>query len=274
MYRVTPNYFAVAGMTFRRGSTWSTAPAAESASVVLDELAARALFGERDPVGLQVRGDDLKGTFTIVGVVPYVRAGGPEREALPSAYLAILPNAARRSAGLFVRTSRPADGLVSTVEAALGPLAPSGGARYVYAVDEAVQRITAIRRFNATLMSAFALFAMLIGGAGIYAVMASVVAQRTREIGVRIALGATTRHIHRDVMAQAGRHLALGLAVGLPIAWWISRGFGALLFQVRPTDLAIYIIVAVILAAIGLIAAAVPARRAARVDPIVSLRAT
>jgi predicted permease len=273
LYRVTPNYFVVTGMPFRRGSTW-TAAAAESTPVVLDELAARGLFGDRDPVGLHVRGDDLKSVFTVVGVVRFVRASGPEREALPSAYLPILPNATRRYASLFVRTSRPPDGLVSTVEAALGPLAPSGGARYVYLVDEAVRRMTATRRFNATLMSAFALFAMLIGGAGIYAVMASVVAQRTREIGVRIALGATTRNIHRDVMAQAGRHLALGLAVGLPAAWWISRGFGALFFQVRPTDLSIYIIVAVILAGIGLIAAVVPARRAARVDPIVSLRAT
>jgi predicted permease len=273
LYRVTPNYFAVTGMAFRRGSTWSTATA-ESAPVVLDELAARGMFGDRDPVGLHVRGDDPKSVFTIVGVVPFVRASGPEREALPSAYLAILPNATRRYACLFVRTSGPPDGLVSTVEAALGPLAPSGGARYVYLVDEAVRRMTATRRFNATLMSAFALFAMVIGGAGIYAVMASVVAQRTREIGVRIALGATTRNIHRDVIGQAGRHLALGLAAGLPAAWWISRGFGALLFQVRPTDLSIYVIVAVILAGIGLFAAVVPARRAARVDPVVSLRAT
>jgi putative ABC transport system permease protein len=274
VYRVTPNYFAVTGMAFRRGSTWTAAMAAESTPVVLDELAARGLFGDRDPVGRHVRGDDLKSVFTVVGVVPYVRASGPEREALPSAYLAILPNATRRYASLFVRTSVPPDGLVSVVEAALGPLAPSGGARYVYLVDEAVRRMTATRRFNATLMSAFALFAMLIGATGIYAVIASVVAQRTREIGVRIALGATTRNIHRDVMAQAGCHLLLGLAVGLPAAWWISRGFGALFFQVRPSDLSIYVIVATILAAIGLIAAAVPARRAARVDPVVSLRAT
>jgi ABC-type antimicrobial peptide transport system permease subunit len=76
------------------------------------------------------------------------------------------------------------------------------------------------------------------------------------------------------VLVQAGRHLALGLATGLPAAWWITRGSVALFFQVRPTDLSIYVVVAVLLAAIGLIAAVVPARRASRVDPIVSLRAS
>jgi ABC-type antimicrobial peptide transport system permease subunit len=211
---------------------------------------------------------------TVTGVVPYVFASGPEGAERPSVYLAIIPNATRRFAGVFVRTSTPPDGFVPVVEAALKPLAPSSRLPYVHLVDEAVRRMTAARRFNATLMLSFALFAMLIGGAGIYAVMAAVVAQRTREIGVRIALGATGADIRHGVLAQAGRHLLLGLAIGLPAAWWISRGFGALFFQVRPTDPSIYIIVAVILAAIGLVAAVVPARRASRVDPIVSLRAT
>jgi putative ABC transport system permease protein len=273
MYRVTPNYFAVTGMAFRRGSTWPAATALASPPIVLDELAARSLFGDRDPVGLHIRHVGLKDLFTVVGVVPSVYANGAEREARPSAYLAIPPNAARRSANLFVRTTSPPIGLVTAVEAALAPLAPPGRAPYVHAVDEAVRTITATRRFNATLMSAFAVFAMLIGGAGIYAVMASVVGQRTREIGLRMALGATTRDIRRDVLGQTGRHLGFGLAAGLPIAWWISRGFGALFFQVRPTDLSVYVIVAVTLAAIALVAAVVPARRASRVDPIVSLRA-
>jgi ABC-type antimicrobial peptide transport system permease subunit len=141
-------------------------------------------------------------------------------------------------------------------------------------VDDAFRILTATRRFNAGLMATFALFAMLIGAAGIYAVMASVVAQQTREIGVRVALGATPGDIHRGVLAQAGRHLLIGLAVGLPVAWWISRGFGALFFQVRPTDLSIYVIVAAVLGSVGLIAAIVPGRRASRVDPILSLRAS
>ena len=274
VYRVTPNYFDVTGMSFRRGSTWSAATARESPPVVLDEIAARRLFGDRDPIGRPVACDDPKGVFSVVGVVPYVYSRGPENRVRPAAYLAITPNAARRFAGLFVRTSAPPDELVGVIETALRPLAPSRRFPYVYVVDEALSRLTAARRFNAILMSLFALFAIVIGAAGIYAVMASVVAQQTREFGVRVALGATAADIRHGVLVQAGRHLLLGLAVGLPAAWGISRSFGALLFQVRPSDLSIYVIVAVTLTMVGLIAAVVPARRASRVDPIVSLRAT
>jgi putative ABC transport system permease protein len=274
VYRVTPNYFDVTGMVFRRGSTWAAAAALESPPVVLDEIAAKRLFGDRDPIGRPVASDDPKGVFTVVGVVPYVYSRGPQDGARPSAYLPIVPDATRRFAGLFVRTSAPPDGLVAVVETALRPLAPSSRLPYVHLVDEALSRLTAARRFNATLMSLFALFAILIGAAGIYAVMASVVAQQTREFGVRVALGATAADIRHGVLAQAGRHLLLGLALGLPAAWWISRAFGALLFQVRPSDVSIYIVVAVTLTLVGLIAAVVPARRASRVDPIVSLRAT
>jgi putative ABC transport system permease protein len=138
--------------------------------------------------------------------------------------------------------------------------------------DEAVRKITAQRRFNAGLMSAFGLIGLLIGIAGVYAVMASFVAQQTREIGVRVALGATPGRIQRDVMGLAWRHLLAGLALGLPIAWWLSRGFEALLFEVSGADASAYAVVVTLLSMAGCLAAWIPARRAARVDPITSLR--
>jgi putative ABC transport system permease protein len=121
-------------------------------------------------------------------------------------------------------------------------------------------------------MSIFGVLALFIGGAGIYGVMSSVVAQQTREFGVRIALGATARQIRETVLAQAGRYLLAGLVIGLAAAWWISKMFASLLFSVHPTDVFVYIVVAVLVLAVGLAAALIPARRAARVDPIVSLR--
>jgi ABC-type antimicrobial peptide transport system permease subunit len=142
----------------------------------------------------------------------------------------------------------------------------------VVLADEAMSRLTATRRFNAGLMSAFGLVGMLIGAAGVYAVMASFVAQRTREIGVRVALGATPARIRREVLGQAWRYLLAGLALGLPIAWWLSRGFASLLFQVTPADASVYAGVAALLSAVGFLAAWIPARRAARIDPILSLR--
>jgi putative ABC transport system permease protein len=102
--------------------------------------------------------------------------------------------------------------------------------------------------------------------------MASFVAQQTREIGVRLALGATPSRIQRGVLVQAWRHLAAGLVLGVPVAWWLSRGFEALLFQVTAADVSVYLVVAGLLAAAGILAAWRPARRASRVDPLISLR--
>jgi ABC-type antimicrobial peptide transport system permease subunit len=121
-------------------------------------------------------------------------------------------------------------------------------------------------------MSVFGLVGVLIGAAGVYAVMISFVVQQTREIGVRLALGATPLRIQRGVLVQAWRHLLVGLAIGLPIAWWFSRGLTSLLFQVSGADASVYFGVSALLILIGGVAAWVPARRAAKVDPLVSLR--
>jgi len=282
VYRVTASYFDVTGLRFQRGSAWSATAGIDPEPVVLDERASRRLFGDRDPLGLQVRTRffddrvyaDRDAVFAVVGVVPYVHAKGPEGPAESSMYLPIVPKPSRTFAALFARTAGPAGALVPAVEQALAPVVPRGDRSPVHAVDEAVRVLTATRRFTAALMSLFALFALLIGATGIYGVMASIVAQRTREIGVRIALGATAADISRGVLGQVARHLLLGLAAGLPIAWWVSRGFGTLFFQVGPTDFSIYFTVGVLLATVALVAAIVPARRASQVDPVVSLRAS
>ena len=272
--RVTSNYFDVAGIGFLRGRTWPAEPELNSTAIVLDQLAAKQLFGDDDPLGRQVRMSDSPLIVTVVGTVPYVHAGGAEGAAPPSAYTALRPNPARTFAALLVKTSRPADGMVPLVNAVLKPIAPEipGDQPFVFLADDAGRRLTATRRFNAGLMSLFGLVGVLIGAAGVYAVMASFVAQQTREIGVRLALGATPARIQRGIFAQAWRHLLIGLAVGVPIAWWLSRGFTALLFQVSAADVSVYLVVAGVLMVVGFFAAWVPARRAARVDPLISLR--
>jgi putative ABC transport system permease protein len=121
-------------------------------------------------------------------------------------------------------------------------------------------------------MSVFGALALLIGAAGVYAVMAFVVAQRTREIGIRIAVGASAGRVLRTVLAQAGRHLVIGLALGLLAAWAASGIFSSVLFEVQPTDPLVYALAAGVLLAIGLVASIVPAMRATRVDPLVALR--
>jgi ABC-type antimicrobial peptide transport system permease subunit len=177
-------------------------------------------------------------------------------------------------AALFARTAVAADTLAPAVERALEAVAPAGQTSIVHSMDDAVRVLTATRRYTAALMTLFALFALLIGAAAIYGVMSSVVAQRTREIGVRVALGASAGDIRRGVLGEVGRLVAVGLAAGLPAAWWLWRGFGSLFFEVGPGDVSVYAIVAAVLAAVALIGAIAPARRASRLDPVVALRAS
>lgn len=276
-YRVTPNYFKVAGIQFRQGGVWpADVDTAADVPVVIDEQAARQLFGDRNPIGLSVTSStqSLPGTHRVVGVVASVRVLGPEEDIkLPAAvFFPLKPAPARNFASLLVRTTTAPDPLVPVITKALEAFAPVQPEGYVFTASEAMRRITINRRFNAALMSVFGVAGLVIGAAGIFAMMAAAVAQRTREIGVRVALGATPRMIRREVLTAATRHVVVGLAIGLPIAWWLSRGFAALLFHVTPTDVSVYVGVAALMIVVGVLAGLVPARRASRVDPIVSLR--
>ncbi|MEX2273151.1 MAG: ABC transporter permease [Vicinamibacterales bacterium] len=275
VYRVTPDYFDVAGIAFRQGATWSAAAATNESArpIVIDERTARKLFGDdTHVVGRVLRSSDPEGMFTVAGVVSYVHARGPEHSERSSAYYQVDPIRPRGWMGFLVRTSAPPSTVVRQVEQKLQALVP-GHHPEVYVAEDTFRRRTETRRFNAALMGLFALLAVLIGCAGVYASVASAVVQQTREIGVRLALGASAAEIRRSVLAQSGRHLLTGLAIGLPAGWLMSRGFGSIFFNVAPGDLSIYAVVAAVLATVGLLAAAVPARRASRLDPVASLRA-
>jgi ABC-type antimicrobial peptide transport system permease subunit len=173
----------------------------------------------------------------------------------------------------LIRINKPANTVIPSILATLAPWQPAGtGPAEIRSVEDAFRNITADRRFNATLMALFGLLAVFIGAAGVYGVMASIVAQRTREIGVRVALGATTNRVIGAVIKQAVGYVSIGLLVGLPAAFGVSRIFRSLLFEVTNTDWQIYATVAGLVLAIGLLAAFRPALRAARVDPLVALR--
>jgi len=275
LMRVTANYFSVAGIAFKNGSTWTDAMMASN-PIVLDDATSEELFPGGSAVGQLVlvpeRGQE---PFRVVGVILNGHQAGPERT-WPTAFFALSPETHPAWVGFIMRTSVAPELLAPTVQASLDAIAPRSGSagEGVHVVDEAYRQLTAKRRFNASLMTAFALFALLVGAAGIYGVMASVVAQQTKEIGVRVALGATTGDIRRGVLARAGRHVGLGLALGLPVGWLVSRTFASFFFQITPTDGSVYVVVAATTVAIALVAALVPARRAASVDPVVSLRAS
>jgi ABC-type antimicrobial peptide transport system permease subunit len=187
-------------------------------------------------------------------------------------YLPMRPTSTGTSQFL-VKTSRPAAATASAIRASLARALPPGvGVPAIRSVEDAFDVITAGRRANAALMFAFGLIVLLIGAAGVYAVMSSIVAQQQRELGVRIALGATGGRIVRGVLGRAGIYVVSGLIVGLLAGRALSGLFASLLFGVQPSDVSIYVTVVALLTCVGLAAAGLPARKAARVDPIVALR--
>jgi hypothetical protein len=285
--RVSDTYFRAAGIVLRRGSGFDRAM---GPAVILDEQAASGLFPDRDPIGATVRlgrprpGAAATDDLTVIGIVSSVRIDGPEAAAGPQVYMPLarrdgsmspLPTLSGGSLQFILRTSGPAEAVVPAIETTLAHLSPSRAVRpgsRVMVVEEAFRNITADRRFNAGLMAIFGGLAFLIGCAGLYGVLTTVVAQQTREIGLRLALGASAARIRQDVLTQAGRYLLGGLAIGLPAAWLVSRTFGSLYFGVTPADPVVYLVVAISLAGAGVLASALPARRASRVDPAIALR--
>jgi len=274
MRAISPGYIEAAGMRVLSGRPLLSSDVANGPHVALvNDVVARRYFPDRDPVGQMI---DFRGPIEIVGVVGAVRISGPEVDPRPELFMPIAQHPQPTGfAGpiLVVRLSPAAETIVPAIQAALQDVLPtSPQAREPFSFEQALGRLTAQRRFSAGLMSVFGALALLIGAAGVYAVMAFVVAQRTREIGIRIAVGASAGRVLRTVLAQAGRHLVLGLTLGLLAAWAASGIFSSVLFEVQPTDPIVYALAAAVLLAIGLAASIVPAMRATRVDPLVALR--
>ena len=265
----TPGYFKAAGIQIVYGRDFTAEDLGLQDRVILDVDVARRLYRDADPVGSTVHWGDIPAT--IIGVVAAVRDYGPDRDPNPAIYIPAHPK--RTGYQLLIRATSDPAAIVPAIRATLDRYRKPGSEPVTARpLEEAFRVITADRRFAAGLMSIFGVLALFIGAAGIYGVMTSVVAQQTREFGIRVALGAHARTILLGVVTRAARHLALGLAIGLPAAFLAARGVESVLFGVKATDIAVYLTVVVVTLAVGLLAAIVPARRAARVDPLVSLR--
>jgi predicted permease len=273
-HQVTPGYFSTMAIQLLRGRVFAESDTAGTAPVaVINDVAARTVFGSDEVVG---RTFTFRGSTTIVGVVRSVRADGPEIDVRPEIYVPIAqsPMMSRGSVRghLVVRVNNTSNAETTAVGSAIQPLLNTPRAPMPEIVDDAFRRLTADRRFNAGVMAIFGAIAILIGAIGIYGTMAFLVAQRVREIGVRVALGATPSRVMRTVIRDASWCVLLGLVVGLASARAVSSLFTSLVFGVTPTSPSIYIGVAALLVIVGIAAALVPARRAARLDPLVALR--
>jgi putative ABC transport system permease protein len=271
---VTPDYFRAMGIPLREGRTFAASDGLEQpkAVVVSRSFADRYLAGE-PALGQRIAmpwGDTLRGT--IVGVVGDVRHAGVDSLPHPTLYWAE-SQWPWNAMTLVVRTSQDPARLASVVVAEIHAIDPQLPVADVRPMLSYFGDTLARRRFTMTLLAGFAATALALTAVGLYGVMAYSVAQRTRELGIRLALGASRQRVLKAELRRALAVVAAGVAAGVAGAAAFSRVLESLLFGVSETDPAVFALIVGLLAAVGLAASWIPARRATRVDPMVALRA-
>ena len=269
------HYFEAMGIPLRRGRFFNEQDDATKPRVVLvDEYMADQLWPGQDPIGKRIHIVELKSDDpwqTVVGVVGRVKQDSLDSDPRIAFYL---PHTQfpTRAMTVALRGGTDPAGLVSAVKSELRNLGPDLPMYYVRTMGQRVDESLAQRRFSMLLLGVFASVALMLATIGIYGVMAYLVNQGTREIGIRMALGATQRNILSLVVRQ-GMALALsGVAIGLAGAFLLTRLIRSLLFGVEATDPVTFVGISLLLALIALLASYIPAQRAARIDPMVSLR--
>lgn len=272
---VTPGYFPALGVAIARGRGFREADRLPNENpVILSEALAKLLFPNEDPLGKQFRfGSDNGPWRTIVGVAADVKNNGLAAPADPEFYLPWKDDREGyfRTAHVIIRT--PVNWLaiaqwIRSEAAALDPTVPLT----IEAMRLRVGKLADRPKFNAVLLSLFAGLGVLLAAIGIYGVVAFLVAQRTPEIGVRMALGASPRAVMKLILSRIARWVFAGALLGLLGAWLSARVLESLLFEVRAHDPALLGLAVVALLAVAFIAAWIPARRAMRVDPVIALR--
>jgi predicted permease len=270
---VSPEYFSAMGLRLLRGRPFEASDRAGAPAVaIINDLAARRYFPGRDPIGQVVT---FRGDTRIVGVVQNVRFHGPEADWHTELYVPLAQEPQpfdTLRAQLVVRTTGSASATASAVREAIRPAMAGATVPEPRFVDDAFRRLTAARRFNAGLMTMFGVVAVVIGAIGIYGTLTFVVAQQARAIGLRMALGASQSMVLRSILRESLWRVGVGVALGLIGARALASLFTSLVFGIQATSLTVYAGVAVGLAAMGVITALVPARRAAQLDPIAALR--
>jgi predicted permease len=278
---VTPGYFRTFGIPILRGRAFAEGDRGVKSAVILSESAAQVLFPGQDPIGHTVQLWPIFDWTEVVGIAREIHNNGLTTEPKPevytvwrgdgSAYSRYGPGLPLSTAFFAVRTragAADAAAFLKQAVADLDPLLPVT----VEPLDKEVARQTERPRFIAWLLSAFAGLALLLAAAGLYGVSSYLVTQRTRDIGVRMALGAAPADISRQVVGEAGRWIAAGAALGCALAWAGTRAIEAQLYGVGSRDPLSWIVALGVLFAALLLAVLRPAVRAARIDPMEALR--
>jgi putative ABC transport system permease protein len=284
MRLVSAGYFNVLGIPIVRGRDFSKYDDAETEPVaIINETLARRYYPNEDPVGKLIQTPTCPELFlrpkerrmTIVGIVADVkdeRLHHPPQPVLYFPYRQIQQFDILANMSLAVRAQVPVENLVGAMRSAVRSVDPGQPVYSIKTMDQIVSDSLSTSRFTSWLFGSFAAIALVLAVAGIYGVVSYLVAQRTKEFGVRTALGARPIDVLGDVLSKGMLLVGAGIVLGVAGALAVTRILGGLLFGVTPTDVPTYIAVSVLLAAVALAACAFPARRAMRVDPIETLR--
>jgi predicted permease len=279
MPKIEPGYFATMGIALRAGRDFTERDTVDAPKVaIVSERIVREYFpgGPAEALGRRVRFDERGEWLTVVGVVADIRQQGLDQDVKPMIYAPFQQEQGEpfllRFVSFVARTGSPAS-VVDGIRGEIRRVAPDLPIAGTVTMDEAVAASVATPRFRTLLLGLFAAAGTLIATCGLYGLMAYAVAQRRREIGVRMALGASRRDVVGLVLGRALRIVAAGLVAGLAGAAGVTRVLRRFLFEVTPTDPIVYTAVALLLVVVGLLAAWLPARRATRIDPLAALRA-
>jgi putative ABC transport system permease protein len=283
---VAGRYFEAIGIPLKRGRYLGAEDAVASEPVaVINETMARRFWGTADPLGQRIAWGLPAGHgpwMRIVGVVGDVKQGALNTETIPQTYTPwvqvadgmIAENVVgiMRSLRVALRGEVEPTALTDTVRARIRAIDPALPVTSVQTMSDIVERSAAVPRFNALLVSLFAILALVLAAIGIGGMLAMSVSRRRPELGIRMALGAQRQTLVAMVIRQGMILAAAGLAIGLPSAWLLSRVLSSLLFEISPRDPITFAIVAGVLAIVALLACALPAWRVTRVDPLEVLR--
>jgi predicted permease len=268
---VTDGYFEAAGIALREGRTFTPQDRASGGKVVIvNQTLARTLWPGQSAIGQRINQRD---TPTVVGVVADVRHQALEEDGGAELYFPMRQNNDYANMQLVVRTTLPEDVLTAEIRTALRPLDENLPVRAFQPLQYLVDRAVSPRRFVVLLLAGFAAFALLLASLGIYAVISQSVTDRAQEIGIRMALGARASDVQRRVLLGTLGLAGLGLAFGLVLSRALTAALGSLLFGVTPGDPVTFVGMTLTLTVVAALAGYFPARRAARIDPIVTLRA-